>query len=157
MIAVGCQIRPIAFGPDKIAPDMSDGPNFPKKDEHGRIESVVDLFGMVLAGVVSGVVILLAVDGVVFLFGGTFGRASGWLAAVLPAWLFVEEFRVWRGARRWPVALGSALLAVAVGLAAAGVASFLPPLVSGAVGATFMSFAYAVLWFHGIRALGRKA
>jgi hypothetical protein len=136
---------------------MSDRPNFPKKDEHGRIESIVDLFGMVLAGIVVGVVILLVIDGVAFLFGGTFGRASGWLAVVLPAWLFVEEFRVWRGARRWPVALGCALLALAVGLAAAGVASFLPPLVSGAVGATFTSFAYALLWFHGVRGLGQKA
>ena len=130
--------------------------NFPRRDEQGRIEYVVDLLGFVLAGIVFGVVVLLVIDGAVVLLGrGTFGGASGWLASVLPALLFVEEFRAWRGTRwRFALAFGCATVGLALGLAVAGVANFLPPLASGAIGATFAALAYALLWFYGVRRLG---
>jgi hypothetical protein len=127
--------------------------DFPRRDEHGRIERVVDLLGFVLAGIVFGVVVLLVVDGAVALLGrGTFGGASGWLAAVLPGWLFVEEFRAWRGTRwRFAVALACAAVGLALGLAVAGAVNALPPLASGAIGATVATLAYASLWFYGVR------
>ena len=132
---------------------MSDTSAFPRRDEHGRIERVVELLGMVLAGIVLGVAILLIIDGIAALLSSaTFGRANGWLAVVLPVWLFVEEVRAWRGVRwRYLVALVAIAVAALVGLVAAGTASFLPPLASGAVGATFAAVSYALLWFYGIR------
>jgi hypothetical protein len=139
------------------AGDTSRTPSFPRRDADGRIEYVVDLLGITLAGLVLGVLILLVIDGGAALLGlGTFGRASGWLAAVLPGWLFIEEVRAWRGVRwRLLLTLVAALVAVLLGIIAAGTASFLPPLASGAVGATVAAVAYALVWFYGIRLAGR--
>ena len=139
---------------------MTDRPQntFPRRDGEGRVTGLADLVGVTLAGLVIGVLALVLFDGVFSLIGlGTFGRANGWLAVILPVWLFVEEFRAWRGG---PARVVSALVALAfgvvAGLLAAGLASALPPLWSGAVAAVVFSLAYAVVWFYGIRWLVRR-
>lgn len=127
------------------------------RDEHGRVVTLGHLLGFALAGLVLGIVVLLLVDGVVAaLSGARFGRASGWLAVILPTWLMVEDFRAWRGTGgRVLVALVGAAVGIALGLLAAGLLGDLPPLVTGAVGATVAVLAYAVIWFHGVRRFAR--
>jgi len=117
--------------------------------------SARELLAYAMGGLLLGLAAVVLIDGGLALLGlGTFGRASGWLAAILPAWLFLEDVRAWRGARlRLVVAVGAALVALLVGLLAAAAASFLPPLGSGAVGAAVAVLGYAVLWFYGVRRL----
>lgn len=116
---------------------------------------VVDLLAICLAGVFVGLLAVVLVDGAFALFGaGRFGRASGWLAAVLPLLLLMEEFRAWRGARgRILVAVVGLAVAIPLGMIAAGLTRYLPPLFSGAVGATIAVVAYATVWFYGVRRL----
>ena len=93
---------------------------------------------MLLAAVVAGAAAVLLLDGVFALLGlGDFGRVNGWLAAILPVMLLVEEFRAWRGVRaRIVVALvAAAARAWPSGLVVAGLVGDLPALVSGALGA----------------------
>lgn len=117
--------------------------------------SAGELLAYAMGGLLLGLAAVVVIDGGLALLGlGTFGRASGWLAAILPAWLFLEDVRAWRGARfRLVVAIGAALVALLLGLLAAAPASFLPPLGSGAVGAAVAVLGYAVLWFYGVRRL----
>jgi hypothetical protein len=131
---------------------------FPRRDPHGRIARPGDLLGLVAAGLVAGFVIMAVLDLVLSLLGlGEFGRASGWLALVLPGWLFVEEFRAWpNGPARVAAALVGAAVAVTAGLLAAGLASAAPPLLSGAVGAVACAVLYALIWFHGVRWLAHR-
>jgi hypothetical protein len=131
---------------------------FPRRDAAGRVERYPDLVGTALAGVVIGVVVLLLFDVVIGLFDpGRFGEANGWLALVLPAWLFVEEFRAWNGGpARWVVAGVSAVLALAVGLVVAGLADGFPALAGGALGAFAFALVYSVVWFFGVRWLDRR-
>ena len=131
---------------------------FPRRDADGRIVGLTDLLGVVLAGVVVGVLALVLFDGVFAVLGlGEFGRANGWLAVILPAWVFVEEFRAWGPA---PARVAAALVAAAVGIAggllAAGVTAGLPALASGALAATVFAVAYALIWFFGVRWLARR-
>lgn len=140
------------------APGASGG-RFPRRDEHGRAAGLADLLLLTAAALVTTAAVVLAIDGVSTLLGwGEFGSSSGWLALVLPAWLFIlEEFRAWRGVPgRFAVAISGALVALALGLGAAGLAGALPPLVSGGVGAAAASLAYALYWFYGIRWLARR-
>jgi predicted RecA/RadA family phage recombinase len=52
--------------------------------------SVGDLLGVSLAGLVAGAAVLLVFEAVMSLARlSTFGSANGWLAQILPAWLFV--------------------------------------------------------------------
>lgn len=132
---------------------------FPRRDRDGRVCSVTELLVAVAVGWLLGLVALVLVDGVVTLLGlGPFGRISGWLAATLPVWLFIEEVRAWRPFPvRYPLALGSALLVLVTGVALATIVSaWLPPLGSGAAGAAVASACYAVLWFHGVRWLASR-
>jgi hypothetical protein len=132
---------------------------FPRRDADGRVVHLAELLAWVGTGLVVGFVALLAVDGVAALLGaGRFGQLSGWLAGILPVWLFVEEFRAWRAApARIGMALGCGLLAGVLGFAAAaGVSAALPPLGSGAVGAAISAFLYATLWYVGIRWLAER-
>jgi hypothetical protein len=131
---------------------------FPRRDAEGRIVGFGDLVGVVLAGVVVGVLALVLFDGVIKIMGrGTFGGANGWLAVILPAWIFVEEFRGWAGGPiRVMAALVAAAIGVTLGLLAAGLASALPSLWSGALAATVFTVAYALVWFYGIRWLARR-
>lgn len=129
------------------------------RDQHGRVSSLGALLGFTLAGLVTGLVAIAAIDAVTTLVGrGEFGHANGWLAVILPVWLFIlEELRAWRGVTGRLVLAGSGLLVgLALGLLAANAVAAMPPLGSGAVGAAVASFAYAVYWYHGIRWLARR-
>jgi hypothetical protein len=130
---------------------------FPRRDEHGRVVRLVDLLALMVAGLVAGLVVLLVIDGAGSLVGwGEFGRASGWLVLVLPAFLVIEEWRAWRGVRGRPlVAISGGLAAIALGLLVAGLTPG-PPLVSSGVGAVVAALVYAVYWYHGIRWLVRR-
>jgi hypothetical protein len=125
-----------------------------------RRERLTELLLAAAGGLVIGTVILVIVDGVSAAFGwGRFGQISGWLAGILPVWLFVEEFKAWRAVvTRAAMALVAVFFATPLALAAASLASGpLPPLGSGVIGAAVGSSAYAVLWFVGIRWLAQRA
>lgn len=123
-----------------------------------RTRALPDLAGRTLAGLTVGLLVLVLLDGVLDLVGlGEFGRANGWLALILPAWLFVEEFRASapRPARLL-AALASGAPALALGLFSAGLARDLPPLASGAIGAAVSALSYAVVWFYSVRWLEHR-
>lgn len=126
---------------------------FPRRDAQGRVISLAELLFAALGGAVVGLVLLAAVDGVLVLVGlSRFGSASGWLVAILPAFLFFDDFRAWRGTGlRFLVAPVATALALGTGLLAAGVASSLPALFSGAIGAAVAVGVFSVIWFVGIR------
>jgi hypothetical protein len=132
----------------------------PRRDADGRLATIGDLLGIALAGLVCGVVVLLVFDAVMSLTGlSHFGDASGWLALILPVWLFTEEFRAATyGAYRVVVAMLGAGFGVAVGMTLAGVAAGpFPALVSGAVGAASLTVVYCLVWFYGLRWLSHRA
>lgn len=126
---------------------------FPRRDAQGRVISLAELVFAALGGAAVGLVLLAAVDGILALIGlSRFGSASGWLVAILPAFLFFDEFRAWRGhGVRILVVAVAAAIALGTGLLAAGVASALPPLFSGALGAGVAVGVFGVVWFVGIR------
>lgn len=131
---------------------------FPRRDDTGRVVGILDLLALTAAGLITCFLVVVLVDGSGALLGwGTFGHASGWLALILPAWLFIiEELRAWREVRaRLAVVASGALVAVALGLLVAG-ATPGPPLISSGVGAAAAALAYAVYWFYGIRWLARR-
>lgn len=131
----------------------------PRRDADGRLVTVQDLLGVALAGLVSGLVILVIFEGVMSLIRASeFGGASGWIAIVLPVWLFTEEFRAAAfGAYRIIVAGLAAGFGVAVGMTLAGlVAPAFPALVSGAVGALGLTVVYCLVWFYGLRWLSHR-
>jgi hypothetical protein len=122
------------------------------------VVGLADLLALTLAALVTGLAVLLVLDVAGSLVGwGEFGQASGWLALILPTWLFlIEELRAWRQVRgRHLVVISGALVAMALGLLVAGVTPG-PPLVASGVGAAVAAIAYAVYWFHGIRWLARR-
>lgn len=131
----------------------------PRRDADGRLATIGDLLGVAFAGLVSGFVVLLAFEGVMSLVRlSTFGDASGWLALILPMWVFIEDFRAAKyGAYRVVVALLGAGFGVAVGMTLAGLASpTFPALVSGAVGAVGFTVVYSLIWFYGLRWLSHR-
>ncbi|NJP31287.1 hypothetical protein [Micromonospora thermarum] len=131
---------------------------FPRRDADGRILTLGDLLGVSLAGLVVGLLAVVLFDWAFASFGaGEFGRANGWLAVILPAWLYWEDFRAWEfGAARVVTALVAGAVAVTAGLVVAGLAAGLPPLLSGALGAATFTVVYAVVWFPGVRWLARR-
>ncbi|MGY3515182.1 MULTISPECIES: hypothetical protein [Micromonospora] len=131
---------------------------FPRRDADGRIVALGDLLGISLAGLVIGLLALLLFDwGFATVGAGDFGRANGWLAIILPAWLYWEDFRAWEfGAARVVAALVAAGLAVVGGLVVAGLADGLPPLLGGGLGAAAFTVVYAVVWFTGVHWLARR-
>lgn len=139
---------------------MTDATRYPRRDADGRLATIADLLGVVSAGLVTGVAILLLFEAAVALLQlADFGHASGWLAMILPVWIYVEEFRAapQRGARIL-VALLAAGFGVASGMILAGLAATaFPALVSGAVGATGFTLVYAFVWFYGLRWLSHRA
>jgi hypothetical protein len=132
----------------------------PRRDADGRLATFGDLVGVALAGLACGVVVLLVFEGVMSLVQlSEFGDASGWIALILPVWLFTEEFRAagW-GAYRIVVALLGIGFGVAAGMTLAGLAAAtFPPLVSGAVGALALTVVYCAVWFYGLRWLSHRA
>lgn len=116
------------------------------------------LLALTLAALITGFAVLVVLDLAGSLVGwGEFGQASGWLALILPTWLFlIEELRAWRAVRaRHVVVVSGALVGMALGLLLAGIIPG-PPLVSSGVGAAAAALAYAVYWYHGIRWLARR-
>ena len=132
----------------------------PRRGPDGRLATFPDLVGTALAGLVCGVVVLLVFEGVMSLVRlSEFGGASGWIALILPVWLFTEEFRAagW-GADRIVVAVLGAGFGVAAGMTLAGLAAGpFPPLVSGAIGALGLTVVYCAVWFYGLRWLSHRA
>jgi hypothetical protein len=132
----------------------------PRRDADGRLATFGDLVGVALAGLVSGLAILLVFEGVMSLLRlSEFGDASGWIAVVLPVWLFTEEFRAaGYGAYRIVVSILAAGFGVAVGMTLAGLVSgMFPSLVSGVVGALGLTVVYCLVWFYGLRWLSHRA
>ncbi|MBM0237385.1 hypothetical protein JNW88_09875 [Micromonospora sp. ATA32] len=131
---------------------------FPRRDAEGRILTLGDLLGVSLAGLVIGVLALVLFEWAFASMGaGGFGHTNGWLAVILPLWLFWDDFRAWEfGAARVVAALVAAGVGVLAGLLAAGLTAGLPPLVSGALAAAVFTLAYAVIWFHGVHWLARR-
>ena len=130
---------------------------FPRRDADGRVISLKELFVAVIVGTVLGLAALALIDGVFSVIGlGEFGHASGWLTAVLPIFLLVDDFRGWKragGGRRWIVAAAGLAVALAAGLVAAWLVSGLPAILSGFVGALVVSLAYMIIWYVWIRQL----
>ncbi|MEU6021058.1 hypothetical protein [Micromonospora sp. NPDC047134] len=131
---------------------------FPRRDAEGRIQTLGDLLGVALAGAVIGMLVLVLFDAAFAGFGaGDFGQANGWLAVILPAWLFWEDFRAWEfGAPRVVAALVAVAVAVVSGLLVAGIATGLPPLASGGLAAATFTVVYALVWFPGVRWLAKR-
>ena len=131
-----------------------------RRDAGGRLATIGDLLGSAFAGLAAGLAILLIFEAVMSLTGlGTFGDTNGWLALILPVWLFTEEFRAEGfGAHRVLVAGLAAGFGVAAGMTAAGlIAGFVPALVSGAAGAATGTVVYCLVWFYGLRWLSHRA
>lgn len=139
---------------------MSDvtSDRYPRRDAEGRIVALPDLLGITLAGLVIGVLALVVFDWAATLVGvGTFGRANGWLAVILPVWLFVEEFRAWApGPARVAAAVVATAIGVSLGLLAAGSVAGLPSLWTGALAAAVCTLSYAMIWYFGVRWVGRR-
>jgi hypothetical protein len=132
----------------------------PRRDADGRLATIGDLIGVALAGLVCGFVVLLGFEGVMSLVRlSQFGHTSGWLALILPVWLFTEEFRAApHGAYRIMVAFLAAGFGVAAGMTLAGLAAGpFPVLVSGAVGAAGLTVGYCLIWFYGLQWLSHRA
>jgi hypothetical protein len=132
----------------------------PRRDADGRLATFPDLVGVALAGLVTGLVVLLVFEAIMSLARmSEFGDSSGWLALILPVWLFTEEFRAAGfGAYRIVVSILGAGFGVAVGMTLAGLASAVfPSLVSGAIGALALTVVYCLVWFYGLRWLSHRA
>jgi hypothetical protein len=128
-------------------------PALPRRDEQGRIAHLPELLGVAALFAVANAVVLVLIDGLLALLGtATFGASSGWLVLILPAFLYFDDFRAWQATRlRWLMAPVAALVGIALGLVAAGLAGGLPPLASGGIGALVAVLAYAPVWWFGIR------
>jgi hypothetical protein len=133
----------------------------PRRDPSGRLATIGDLLGTALAGLVIGAVLLLAFEAILALTrAAEFGHTSGWLALILPLWLFTEEFRAAKdqGPYRVVVAVLGAGFGVATGLIFVGlVAPIFPALASGLVGAATFMIVYCLIWFYGLRWLSHRA
>lgn len=142
--------------------DEARAAGFPRRDEDGRIIRLPDLLGTTLAGLVVGLLALVLLDGVFTLLGmGQFGRTSGWLVVILPAWFFAEEFRAWGGQphpgpARFAAAPVAAAVGIAAGLLVAGAVAAMPPLWTGALAGAVFAWTYALIWFLGVRWLARR-
>jgi uncharacterized PurR-regulated membrane protein YhhQ (DUF165 family) len=131
----------------------------PRRDPNGRLAGVGDLVGTALAGLVAGIVLVLILEAILTVTRvSRFGATNGWLAVILPVWLFVEEFRAEvHGASRIVVAVLAAGFGVATGLSLAGLAALdFPRLVSGFTGAAGFTVVYCLVWFYGLRWLRHR-
>lgn len=126
--------------------------SFPRRDEHGRAVSLRELVFAAVASLIIALVGLLVIDGVLALFGlSSFASAPGWLSLILPALIFFDDLRGWKGyAIRFAVAFLAAVVSIVLGLLVAGV-THASPLVSGAVGALVAVLVYSPAWFFGVR------
>jgi hypothetical protein len=126
---------------------------FPRRDVHGRVDSLSQFLAVVLGSTVLGAVILVAVDGLFALIGlGTFASASGWLACALPALLFFDDLRAWRAYRiRYLVGSVGLVVALGLGVVVAGLIRGVPSVVPGLIGSVVAAVGYTFIWFGGMR------
>ncbi|GAA4919732.1 hypothetical protein LX16_4313 [Stackebrandtia albiflava] len=135
------------------AKDSQASDRFPRKDEEGRLVSLVEMLMFVILALALGILMLSLIDGVFWLLGSSFGRISGWIAGLLAVLVYLDDFRAWRDHRaRWAVAAGGVVLGLLAGF---GVLSLLPdfwlPLYNGALAVSVAALLYGVLWFTGMR------
>lgn len=125
----------------------------PRRDAAGRVVRLPELVGVAAMFLLLNGVGLIAIDALVMLIGDSaFGDSSGWLVVILPGLLFFDDFRGWRSQRiRFFAGPVAAVVAVGVGLLAAGLLDSQAPIVSGAVGGLVAVLLYCPLWFVGIR------
>lgn len=132
--------------------------SFPRRDTNGRVISASEMIIAVVAWVAAVTVVIMAVDGIATAAGrSAFGHISGWPAAILAVWLFLEDFRAWRiGPARFGVALVAAALGALGGTVLVSVLDAVPPLFAGALGALVACLIYATVWFYGIRLMADR-
>jgi hypothetical protein len=138
-----------------MAEKSAEKDTFPRRDADGRYVSLVELTVVAVVGALVSFGAVALIDWLMSLADlGTFGAASGWLAAVLPIFVFLDDFRAWRdtGKGRWIAAAVAIPLSVGAGLVLAGTVDAVA-LISGAVGALTLVVFYSVLWFIGVRLL----
>jgi hypothetical protein len=130
----------------------------PRRDEQGRMVNLPQVLGVAVLFTLTNAVALVSIDGLLALLGlSSFGRSSGWLVLILPAFLYFDDFRAWRPyGVRYLAALVGVFVALALALLAAGLVGGAPPLVSGAVGALVAVLVYAPVWFAGVRLLSAQ-
>jgi len=134
-------------------------PKFPTRDAEGRIQSMVEFLAAAMAATVFTFAVLAGIDLLFTLFSDDrFGGINGWMCVVLAAFVFVDDFKAWAGTRfRVPVFIAAVLLATVTGL---GVNAALPeewlPLLAGGLAGMATVIIYVVLWFTGIRLIGRE-
>ncbi|MGH3659902.1 MAG: hypothetical protein ACRDUA_24950 [Micromonosporaceae bacterium] len=133
---------------------------WPRRNDLGRITEFRHLLEVEAVLLVVGALAVAVIDAL-SAWGalGSLGETSGWLAGIMAFWLYVEEFRSWRGtSSRALIALAAGLVSLGVGVAVGLLLTFLPALISGALGVAVAAFCYAPLWFFGIRrAVDREA
>ena len=124
-----------------------------------RINRLTDLLAQVLAGFIISMVGVLIMDGFFALVGlGTFGDLNGWLALIFPFIVFTGQVSAAKGERgRLPITIIGALAGLALGTIAAGAASRLPPIGSGAVGALVAAVVFATIWHVGLAVAAAKS
>jgi hypothetical protein len=132
--------------------------SYPPRDGNGRIATLTNMLGGVIFGIVICVIVLFVIDGLFTLMGvGRFGTISGWLAGILPVWMFIEDFRAWKGVpARIGVALVAGALALVAGVALSSRLESLRPAFNGSISVLLTCLIYAVLWFFGIRYLASR-
>jgi hypothetical protein len=132
---------------------------WPRRDSKGRITT----FGHLLEAVGVLLVIGLLAVGVIDLLStwvgiGDLGGTSGWLGGLMAFWLYVEEFRAWRGTRnRLVMALAGGVLAFGAGIVITGLLDGLPSLLAGAAGVTVAALGYAAIWYFGMHLVDGEA
>ncbi len=123
-----------------------------------RITRLTDLLAQVLAGFVISFAGVLLMDGFFALLGlGTFGDLNSWLAMIFPIIVFAGQFAAAKGERgRLLVTVIGVVVALALGSVGAGLASALPPIASGAIGALIATVVYATIWHVGLAFAARS-
>ncbi len=132
--------------------------SYPPRDANGRVGTLANMAGGVIFGIVICMIVLVVIDGLFTLLGvGKFGTISGWLAGILPVWMFIEDYRAWKGVpARVAVALIAAALGLIGGIALSSTLGALRPAFNGGISVTVACLVYAVLWFFGIRYLASR-
>jgi hypothetical protein len=132
--------------------------SYPPRDANGRVGTLANIVGGVIFGIVLCMIVLVLIDGLFTILGvGKFGTISGWLAGILPVWLFIEDFRAWKGVPgRLAVLLAGGALGLIAGIAVSSVLTGLRPAFNGGISVTVACLVYAVLWFFGIRYLANR-
>ncbi len=132
---------------------------WPRRNSKGRITRFGHLLEVVGVLLVIGFVAVGVIDLLSTWVGiGELGGTSGWLGGLMAFWLYVEEFRAWRGTRnRLVMALAGGVLAFGAGIVVSGLLDGLPSLLSGAAGVTVAALGYAAIWYFGMHLMDGEA